>query len=122
MAVKLHKLSGADRYFWWAVIGLVLQAWVEVSGVATPLGAAKSLQLAESMIARHIHNRGLYDGFEALLLHLDILYSQVKDNCMVQSFIDLSPGVANSNLESKFPVRICEEHFGTSETRVVLVT
>ena len=92
--MKLHKLSGADRHFWWAVVGLVLQAWAEVSGVKSPLGATKSLQLAESMIARHIQKGGLYDGFEALLLHLDILYSEVNGQCTVHCVTVLSQQVA----------------------------
>eukprot|EP00803_Ostreobium_quekettii_P004295 evm.model.scf_292.2 EVM.evm.TU.scf_292.2 scf_292:7318-20147(-) len=77
VAMQIHKLGAYPvRYFWWAVISLVLQAWGELSGVPSPLGCVTSLKLAKSMVSKHLKMSGAYDGFESLLLYLDILYCQ----------------------------------------------
>lgn len=104
VASKLAKLApGAaaaagerrgDRYAWWVVCSLALQARSALLGQQQQqqagtsaeggggsssgggLAGKKLLQLAQSMAARQVDRAGGQLSFEALLLHLDILQGQ----------------------------------------------
>ena len=81
IALKLAKSAPeeADKYSWWAIVSLALQARAAV--VATPPGsnAEQLMKLAETMIARQItKGKGALPSYEALLLYTDILQGQGK--------------------------------------------
>ncbi len=77
IALKLAKAQPeeADRYSWWAIVSLTLQA----RELATPPGsnAEQLMKLAETMIVRQItKSKGTLPSYEALLLYIDILQGQ----------------------------------------------
>lgn len=81
IALKLAKAAPeeADKYSWWAIVSLALQARAAV--LATPPGsnAEQLMKLAESMVGRQItKGKGALPSYEALLLYTDILQGQGK--------------------------------------------
>jgi len=81
IALKIAKLAPqeADKYSWWAIVSLALQARAAV--LATPPGAnaEQLMKLAETMILRQMtKGNGVLPSYEALLLYTDILQGQGK--------------------------------------------
>lgn len=75
--MKIYKQNGTEKYLWWVVMSLLLQAWAEKSGIKSPMGVDQTLKLAVSMVGRHIKGKGKLESKEALLVYIDILHSQV---------------------------------------------
>ncbi len=117
-ALKLQKAFPLERHQWWVVDSIVLQAHagadaaqiaaaaatdtrpggggaaVAVAAPAGALGADRLLQLAESMSARLVAQRGGgIQGSEALDLYLGILTAQSKAAAALE-LIDGPPGAA----------------------------
>ncbi|KXZ48272.1 hypothetical protein GPECTOR_29g5 [Gonium pectorale] len=81
---------GAERYGWWVVLSLLLQARAALraraAGSAAPAGQVpavamepeKVLALAEGMMARQMTKDGRLEGYEALMLYVDVLLAQGK--------------------------------------------
>jgi N-terminal acetyltransferase B complex non-catalytic subunit len=81
IALKLAKAmpEEADKYSWWAIVSLALQA--RAAALAAPPGssAEQLMKLAETMISRQItKGKGSLPSYEALLLYTDILQGQGK--------------------------------------------
>ncbi|GMH32631.1 hypothetical protein BSKO_00465 [Bryopsis sp. KO-2023] len=78
VAMKIYKHLGSEKYLWWVVVSLLLQAWGEPAGVKAPMGVQQTLKLAESMITRQLNTEQKLSTKEALLLYIDILHVQGK--------------------------------------------
>ena len=79
VATRLNKLLPGGRHLWWIALSIILQARAAIRGTATTaLEPTKLLQLAESLVARQASKDGRLDGFEALLVYLDLLLAQVR--------------------------------------------
>jgi N-terminal acetyltransferase B complex non-catalytic subunit len=81
-AIKMNKLDPCSRYAWWIVLSVVLQAREGLKGAiieGVQLEPKKLMQLAESLVTRQAEKDKRLDGFEALLVLLDILLAQGKD-------------------------------------------
>ncbi|GFR48749.1 hypothetical protein Agub_g10707 [Astrephomene gubernaculifera] len=88
-AVGAAGVSG-ERYGWWVVMSLVLQARAALRararGVPAPAGQVpavamepeKLLALAEGMVARQAAKDGRMEGYEALMVYVDVLLAQGK--------------------------------------------
>ncbi len=77
-ATKLNKLIPNARHLWWIVLSIALQAKAAVRGATVvAMEPSKLIQLAESLVARQAGKDGRLDGYEALLVYLDLLLAQV---------------------------------------------
>lgn len=77
VATKIYRQIGTEKYLWWVVVSLLLQAWSEPAGIRAPMGVTQTLKLAESMIERHFRGKGKLESKEALLVYIDVLHAQV---------------------------------------------
>jgi hypothetical protein len=83
LTLKLQKLAPSEKYQWWLVDLLVLQARAAAAGAASVMGQDKLLQLAASMGARLLQAAAAAAGKEAggsreaLMLHLGVVIAQV---------------------------------------------
>ena len=78
VAMKLNKQQASSKHVWWISLSILLQARAALRGVATTaLEPIKLIQLAETMIVRQSAKDGRLDGYEALLVFLDVLLAQV---------------------------------------------
>lgn len=82
-AIKINKLDPCGKHAWWIVLSVILQAREGMRGSSDSSSAQlepkKLMQLAESLIMRQAEKDKRLDGFEALLVLLDILIAQGKD-------------------------------------------
>ena len=81
IALKLTKLhpDQAEKYSWWTVASLALQARAAVLATPPAPNAAQLMKLAETMASRQIARAGGgLPSYEALLLQTDILQGQGK--------------------------------------------
>ena len=77
VATKLNKAQPSARYAWWIILSIMLQARAAKRGdLTSALDSNKLVQLAESMVSRQVAKDGRLDGFEGLLVYLDLLVAQ----------------------------------------------
>lgn len=80
VALKLAKAHPpqADKFNWWAVASLALQARAAVLASPPGANAPQLMKLAETMAQRQVTRSKGVPSFEALLLYIDILAGQGK--------------------------------------------
>lgn len=77
VATKLNKAQPSARHAWWIILSIMLQARAAKRGdLTSALDPNKLVQLAESMVSRQVAKDGKLDGFEGLLVYLDLLVAQ----------------------------------------------
>ncbi|GLI65101.1 hypothetical protein VaNZ11_008542 [Volvox africanus] len=89
-SVAGHAAISSERYGWWVVISILLQARATLrmtaTGVPAPagqvpsvaMGPEKLLALAEGMMARQAAKDGRLEGYDALMVYVDVLLAQGK--------------------------------------------